>query len=1074
MYDVIALGELLIDFTPAGESQNGNIQFERNPGGAPANVLAALAKLNMKTAFIGKVGNDPFGMFLNEVLHNIHIDTTGLVFSEETNTTLAFVHLDRSGDRSFSFYRNPGADMMLKEEEINFKLIENSKIFHFGSISMTHEPCASATLKAIKFAKDLGILISYDPNLRVSLWQDLSHAKKMILLGLAFADIVKISEEELEFITGIKDLEEGSKYIYDLYQTKLITVTLGPDGSFYRRGNDFGKRPGRKVNTVDTTGAGDAFFGGFLYQILKSEQAIADLSVNKLEQMVDFANVVGAFATTKHGAIPAMPELIDIQHFIDNDGLLAYWALDEGQGKQAKERISGSYDPIDYVFNNALFKPDSDPLWGKGVCNHALLFDGYSTWITHSSNLFNKPINALTIEAWVAPRSYEWAYDDRLAAIVNQHDREAKQGFILGLYRHGVWSLQVGINGNWVEVWAEHDPLPKGKWSHIAATFDNDLGKLSLHLNGRKIISNEIPQNSTITPANEPLIIGKNNQATKINEAFSANMFNGMIDEVKIYNQALSQQDIRTKYQLCLNAWSGELPVPDLEMKRSRFKGDRHRPQYHFIAPGHWMNEPHAPLYFNGQYHLFFQHNPQGPYFNHIHWGHVVSDDLVRWRDLPFALFPEADKVDPFGDWSGCAVVDNSGNPTLIYTAGDDSKRPNSMAALAGSTFLQDGDNDLKQWVKYDHPITVQEKGLETSSGEVWFGQFRDPFVWKEENTWYQIIGSGIMNGSDHVGGTALLYTSTDLINWTYRKPLCVGDSIKYPKTGYVWELPVFLPLGRNKEGEVKHILLINPWYGEYSPHFIKYVWYWIGTWDKKNYSFIPDQEEPELTDVGEHFTGPSGMIDPNGRLLIFSIAQGKRTAQDEYDSGWAHNGGLPIQIFLREDGRLGIEPVAELRSLRRNCLVSINSDLSFNEANQILTKVTGDNLEIELEVDCGKANEHGIAVRRSPEGAEQTVLYYNKTTQELLVNRNHSSLAGDVEKGIQGGFVDLKEENLKLRVYIDRSMIEAYANGLKGLTTRVYPTKDDALGLQLWGSELTQTMTVKSLHVWTLDSAYD
>ncbi|HEY0827150.1 MAG TPA: PfkB family carbohydrate kinase, partial [Bacilli bacterium] len=290
-----------------------------NPGGAPGNVLACLAHLNMKTAFMGKVGNDQFGRFLNETLQRIRIDTAGLIFSEQTNTTLAFIHLDSEGDRSFSFYRNPGADMMLNEEEINLKLIENTRIFHFGSISMTHEPCASATLKAVKFAKEKGKLISYDPNLRIPLWQDIKHAKRMILLGLQYADIVKISEEELEFITGIKDLKEGSKYIYDLFQTKLIMITLGPNGSFYRRGEEIGKRPGRKVETVDTTGAGDAFLGGLLYQIVKNEQSITDLTVEKIEQMVDFANVLGALVTLKKGAIPAMPTLEDIQYFIDNN-----------------------------------------------------------------------------------------------------------------------------------------------------------------------------------------------------------------------------------------------------------------------------------------------------------------------------------------------------------------------------------------------------------------------------------------------------------------------------------------------------------------------------------------------------------------------------------------------------------------------------------------------------------------------------------------------------------------------------------------------------------------------------------
>lgn len=314
MYDVVTLGELLIDFTPVGQSSKGCNIFEQNPGGAPANVLALLSKLGKKTAFIGKVGEDQFGISLKETLDNLHIDTTGLILSKEFNTTLAFVHLNDKGDRSFSFYRNPGADMMLTKDELKLDLIDKSKIFHFGSLSLTDEPAISATLKALDYAKGKNKLISYDPNLRPALWHDLNFAKTQITKGLNYADILKISEEELLFITDISDLEKGTKYLLDTYNMKLIFVTLGEKGCFYRYNNNYGIVESFKVNPVDTTGAGDSFLGAVLYKLLDKD--IDNLSLDELIQIVKFANAVGALVTTKKGSISIMPDLKSINSIL--------------------------------------------------------------------------------------------------------------------------------------------------------------------------------------------------------------------------------------------------------------------------------------------------------------------------------------------------------------------------------------------------------------------------------------------------------------------------------------------------------------------------------------------------------------------------------------------------------------------------------------------------------------------------------------------------------------------------------------------------------------------------------------
>lgn len=314
MYDVVALGELLIDFAPGGETAEGTALFERNPGGAPGNVLAILAKLGMKTALISKVGNDQFGKFLISTVKDIGVQTKGIAVTEEANTTLAFVHLDSNGDRSFSFYRKPGADMLLSESDVEPELVRNCKVFHFGTVSMTNEPSRGATLHAARIAKGNGIIVSFDPNLRPPLWKDLGEAKKMIETGLKYADILKVSSEELEFITGLKDLEEGSRYILDNYGIKLILVTLGSEGCFYRLGSKTGRLPTYDVVTVDTTGAGDAFVGAMLYQIIIRGKPLEALSETELKQMVDFSNAAGSLATIRKGAIPAMPSITAVEN----------------------------------------------------------------------------------------------------------------------------------------------------------------------------------------------------------------------------------------------------------------------------------------------------------------------------------------------------------------------------------------------------------------------------------------------------------------------------------------------------------------------------------------------------------------------------------------------------------------------------------------------------------------------------------------------------------------------------------------------------------------------------------------
>lgn len=306
MYDVVALGELLIDFSTSGKGKMNNPCFEMNPGGAPANCLAAIARLSGTVAFIGTVGNDYFGDFLIGSLQDIGIETGGIGKINRIPTTMAFVTLDENGERSFLFVRKPGADIMLSKKDINLRLIDDAKIFHFGSLSLTDEPAREATLFAVQYAKDKGKTVSFDPNYRMQLWPDKQTAVKFMKLGLEYADIVKMSEEEMELITGINrsNFEKGAVTILNMNK-KAVFITAGERGAFYATPDESGFVEGYRINAVDTTGCGDAFFGAVLY-FLSHKPSMP------INEIVRFANAAGALCATKFGGIPAMPGLNEI------------------------------------------------------------------------------------------------------------------------------------------------------------------------------------------------------------------------------------------------------------------------------------------------------------------------------------------------------------------------------------------------------------------------------------------------------------------------------------------------------------------------------------------------------------------------------------------------------------------------------------------------------------------------------------------------------------------------------------------------------------------------------------------
>ena len=318
-FDVTALGELLIDFTENGFSGQGNPLLEANPGGAPCNVLAMLGKLGRKTAFIGKVGRDMFGDQLKKAVEEVGIDTRNLIVDEEVHTTLAFVHTYPDGDRDFSFYRNPGADMMIRKEEVSRELIQDTRIFHFGTLSSTHEGCREATRFALETAKEAGCIISFDPNLRPPLWKDLADAKAEIEYGLGKCDMLKISDNEVEFLFNTTDYDKGAALLEEKYHIPLVCITLGKEGSrAYYQGKRVTADPFVTSKTIETTGAGDTFCASMLDYIL--DRDLKSLTEEGLKEMLTFANAAASLVTTRKGALRVMPTRQEVLDYIAESG----------------------------------------------------------------------------------------------------------------------------------------------------------------------------------------------------------------------------------------------------------------------------------------------------------------------------------------------------------------------------------------------------------------------------------------------------------------------------------------------------------------------------------------------------------------------------------------------------------------------------------------------------------------------------------------------------------------------------------------------------------------------------------
>ncbi|MFS0868705.1 PfkB family carbohydrate kinase [Paenibacillus xylanilyticus] len=777
MLDVIAIGEVLIDFTPVDSAGGSTQQYECNPGGAPANVAVALSRLGVKAALISKIGEDRFGSLLHQALLSSGVDVSGLTFTDEANTTLAFVHLDEDGDRSFSFFRKPGADTFLSSQDVPFDLIENARVLHFGSLSMTHEPARTATRAAVVKAKETGALLSFDPNIRLSLWETEEAAKQNILWGLQYTDILKISEEELSFITGATDIEKGSLELQQQFGIPLIVVTLADRGSYYRMTAHDGYAPGFPVKAIDTTGAGDAFLGCFLTKLLEIGNSLNLLTKQQIIYMLTFANAGGALVTTRKGALQSMPTTDEINKMIDS----------------SKE-----------------------------------------------------------------------------------------------------------------------------------------------------------------------------------------------------------------------------------------FKMDSFRPGFHFSPPSHWLNDPNGLVYYEGEYHLFYQNHPFSNQWGPMHWGHAVSENLIHWQHAPIALFPDEHGA----IFSGCCVVDWNDSSGLfeghhgliaIFTHADtypETDQPRQRQSLAYSR------DKGKTWHKYAGNPVLAEPDLV---------DFRDPKVFwhAESKRWIMVIVAG-----DHVR----FYRSENLIDWALAS---VFGHEEGSHDG-VWECPDLFELPIGDTGRTKWVLIISIGDNPSCPEGSR-TQYFIGEFD--GVTFINDNSADHIMwlDYGrDNYAGVtwSDIPEKDGRRVIIGWMSNWKYANETPTGTWRGSMTLPRTLALssQDEGVVLTQmPVREIEQLRKDPMSW--SDVRVTAETPFSHKISDDLLEIEVDIDMGSSDEVQIIMKST--GESETVIGYDSMREWLFIDRTKSGLT-DFHSSFpcnHGASMSQEKGKIKLHIWLDRNAVEVYGNdGLVVLTDQIFP----------------------------------
>ena len=761
--------------------------------------------------------------------------------------------------------------------------------------------------------------------------------------------------------------------------------------------------------------------------------------------------------------------------------LSLYFQMDEkDNGYLVDKKHKVSKAKISNHFDNSLTLLESNSINYKvGIKNDAVLFDGYSTYASFSSDEYRFQGQELSISVWLAPRSYNYTdqNDDDISTvqgIISQYfkDDSFSMGVSLGYKREGKVYFGVGTNNGWYQLDNNHQSLNQYQWNNIFVKFDGINGEMAMFINGLIVNRMDIKKGSNIEACDLPLLVGKNSTTSSSGDC-SLGVASGLIDELRVYSKALTYNTYKQYYKSCLDS-EGNIPsvsFNDVYLQNS-LTNDAYKPQYHAGPYEHWMNEPHAPIYYKGVYHIFYQCNSNGPYFNDakgITWGHLTSLDMVNWTPQKEVIVFKEGTVAPDGVWSGGSTYDADGIPTLFFTAGNYAHKGMISNQNVGIAYPKDiNDPYLIEW-EVDDTLAIEQK-----SGEGRSNEFRDMTVLKDGDNYYLIIGSGNENNNC---GTALIYTTNTskkdyFHHWEYKGHLFDYNNTD-SKYGNVWELPVLLPL-KNQYGNDfgKWVFMISPAPATSADNN---VYYWVGTFNKETYRFTSDHVDPKRMDYGANvFTGPSGFIDPaSGNTYIFSIMQSKRESVDLANSGWSHNLGLVRKVYYDTNNNdLGINFIdtTSLNDLSYVLNEPTNEKIEKLFSNSESTIYHADMYKLEAQV-ISNGGSFSIKCRLSDDKEEYTLIYYNGSNNTVGVNtqtnkNNAPTTGGDYQYTLKNN-----SSELLITLYVDRSQIEVLFNHEKTISARSYPLDLDSNGLEF---SLSGNASISYLKFDTLKSIYE
>ena len=664
-----------------------------------------------------------------------------------------------------------------------------------------------------------------------------------------------------------------------------------------------------------------------------------------------------------------------------------------------------------------------------------LLFDGYSMY-AQGEGIPELEEEQFTLSLCFFPATFS-AHGDGL---FSYFDERTQRGLEVILNKGGRVHVHFGSGRFCAEFSSCNAHVRPGMVNIVTIVFRGDCGWCDLYVNGAFSNRRQFSRHTALSMPKGPFYLGKRVDGFRFTgETMPFGLYYGFLQWLQIDGFAWKEADILALHREWYTGEEQPEVLAAAMPRREAYKDDPHRPRYHLCPPGKWMNEPHGPMFYDGWYHIFYQANPHAPIWDHLSWGHLYSRDMVRWQDAPLALTPEGGAIAPDGCWSGSSLVDKEGVPRIYFTGGSDREFPNQFVALA--TPEPGCDGRLLRWKQSAAHIQTQNIG--------WMGEFRDPFVWLETGEYFMLVGTG---DEENGGGNAALYSSSDGIGWTCHGMLVDYDFSINPEVGHVWELPVLLPLKDEMGTIVCHALLLCACQIEGD---IVETYYFLGHWDPHTRHFEKMHEKARLVDLGRGtFTGPSGFVTPDGRSVLFTIAQGHRGFQAELHAGWAHNGGLPVELFWK-NGDLGVRPIREIASLKKAVLLDLES-VETDAINVPLAEKPGNRLALELTARGDTASIHLCG------GEEPLTVRYDRSRRHLGV----WNAAGE-EIGRWRGpedDVDIGGEPIRFTCYLDHSMLELYLNDTKSVTLRNY--FPDSRFFQVQGD-------IDRLPLWEMDAAY-